>query len=178
MIPLIHVVNIRGGECEDNPSVTDTFEKTSFFIFKESPTSNYYHVICQQQFGNSFAESYLYLKKSGVKSYYNTVECEGVTKISLLSMHEEYLWSCPVWTYTELYRRVPAHSLHKLNIIGEEGCPCCNAYLLDNYLDVIRNASFVPVGYEGYPQYGNYNESVYDSAGNFVECDGWVQEDY
>jgi hypothetical protein len=165
MIPLIHVANVR-----------ENTGKTSFFIFKECPTSEYFHIIGQRKFGNSVSNFFLYLKKSGVKSYYNTIVLDGGTNVSLISVHEEKLWTCPVWMYRELCRRIPASDLHMIDSEYYSYDCMCNKF--ENYLTVIKNASFVPVGYEGYSEYGNYNECEYDYDWNFMGCDGWVSENY
>lgn len=166
MIPLIHVTTIMREVA------------TSFFIFKECPTSKYYHIIGQRKIGESISNFFLYLKKSGVKSYcrtFDSVSDSDFGKVGLLALHEEIMWSCPLWTYQELCRRIPACDLHLLNM-GDSENEYLDFYLLRNYMDVIQNASFEPVGQEGYPTYGNYNETTYD--GCCMACDGWRGEDY
>lgn len=161
MIPVIHITSTQPRRGENIQS--------SFFIFKESPTTQYYHVIGQHLFGKSRDVFSLYLLKSGVKSYANSF-FENNSRISFLTIKAEYLATCPVWSYGEIRRRVSAAQLHLLDMYNDEEdfdfYQSRNS--LRNYLRIIENADFESLETE------EYDNSYCEACG----CEYWRGEDY
>lgn len=162
MIPVIHITSAQSRRGENIQS--------SFFIFKESPTTQYYHLVGQHVFGKTRDVFSLCLLKSGVKSYADSF-FENNVRISFLTIKAEYLATCPVWSYGEIRRRVSAAQLHLLDMYNDDGDDVGfyqSRNSLRNYLRIIENAEFESLESQDYDE--NYCEA----------CDGqyWRGEDY
>ena len=163
MIPIIHVIATKCTEVQEI--------KTSFFIFKETSYSNYYHIIGEYVFGKSREDFFLFVTRSGVKSYIKSLYYDKI-HISLITMYEEYLASCPTWNYTEIRRRVSASSLYLLSMPEETDD---NTYLLKNYLNIIENSDFASLNGEDY-DWDQWNK--WSNWEDVNHSDNWRGEDY